>query len=240
MVKKKKISVISLFAIFLVSTFLISTNCLCAVEFDGVDIISETKLPEDLNLKVNKDCTEHSFFKQATAWSDGSFAICTSGITTDGVTRNTNCKFIDIYNTDGEFVKELTFETTSDIAIERTEKTLNIYLYSGIICYNLESNEFSYYTTPDYQAYNSGYVENLRKDKFTVGEWTYSYEKNFDGYVKLIRSNGNDKQILYEIKDGSDMVPMGSIVFSVVLFGLGCCFMYKRKNKRHIKVIDKE
>ena len=235
---KKVLLMIALFVICLLSFSFTSVNCKCVSEIGEVQVIEQCDLPKELNLKNSKDYTTHSFFKQATAWEDGSFAICTLGNTTDGVTKNTDLKFIDIYNTSGEFVEEISFETQSDIAIARTKNSINVFLYSEIINYNLETGQVSYYTTPEFEAYYSGYVEQLRKECFTVGEWTYSYEKCFEGYTKLIRDNGKNKQVLLEMQDTDDGFPIMSILFSITLFCVCVGAFVLRKRTRKVRHTD--
>lgn len=179
--------------------------------------LQESALPDNFNFTVNNTCSHHKYFKQATARQDGAFATCTVGVFIDDLRSNTNKKFIDIYDSDGEFIEELSFETTSDIAIELTEKTLNIYLYSELISYDLDSKDVSYFTTERYEAFNSGYVETLRQDKFTVGEWTYSYKSTILGHTKLMRSNGVEKQTLLETQ-GTKITEMKYVVVDIFFF----------------------
>lgn len=189
------------------------------VSEENIEVLQESVLPNDMNFIINNTCSHHNYFKQATARQDGTFAICTVGVFVDDLRSDTNKKFVDIYNSNGEFIEELSFETTSDIAIELTEKTLNIYLYSELISYDLDSKDVSYFTTERYEAFNSGYVETLRQDKFTVGEWTYSYKSTILGHTQLIRRNETEKQTLIEMK-GTKITDTKYVVVNILLWML--------------------
>ena len=233
MVKTKKSVIILIVAISLFLNFVININATYSNKYTKIKTLEVTELPDSFKFTISGICTKHVFFEQATARRDGCFAICTSGVVVDRIRSDTNKKFIDLYNSEKEFLLEITFETSSDIAIEFTDSTLNIYLYSGIICYNLDSKEVTYYITSDYEAYNSGLVDDLRKDEFTVGEWTYTYDNDFIGYSKLMRTNGTENQILIEMPGMNSSNNYGNIlclISSVLFSSFGIvCFWRKRK-----------
>lgn len=236
MVKIRKNVIISIVAISLVLNFLINTKAIYSNKYTKIETIEVTELPESFKFTISEVCTDHAFFEQATARRDGYYAICTSGVVVDRIRSDTNKKFIDLYNSENEFILEIAFEVSSDIAIEFTDSTLNIYLYSGIICYNVDSQEVVYYITPEYEAYNSGLVDDLRKEEFTVGEWTYTYDNNFIGYSKLMRTNGTEKQILVEMEGINSSDSYGNIVclISGILFSMfGIVWFLKNRTNQN-------
>ena len=238
--KKFKILIMVMLLFYCFSIFAWAIN----VSEVNNEVLQESVLPNDLNFAVSDTCSHHKFFRQATARQDGTFATCTVGVYVDNLRSDTNKKFIDIYNSNGEFIEELSFETSSDLAIELTEQTLNIYLYSERLCYDLESKKVSYYLTAHYEAYNSGYVETLRRDKFTVGEWTYSYKSTILGHTQLIRSNGSEKQTLLEMQ-GSKLTDAKYVVVDILFFVLFfvlikfVCKKYKRQQTNQENKIEK-
>ncbi|MBE6751918.1 MAG: hypothetical protein E7556_05255 [Ruminococcaceae bacterium] len=190
---------------------------------NNVNIVKESILPKNLKFSVQDNCSRHSIFQQVAACENGSFAIYTYGTMTDGVLSETNKKFIDIYDSNADFFKEITFETSSDVVIELTESTVNIYLYSEIICYDYKKQETKYFSTADYEAYNSGFVDSLRKNEFSKGDWEYNCKKSFLGYTKLSRTNGLDTQILFDATTDNTINANGIIpvISSVILLMIG-------------------
>ena len=234
MVKRQKTFTILIITMVLIGAFFsINVSAIKIDAINSVEILREEELPENFNFIVSDKCTHHNFFEQATAREDGSFATCTNGVVVDGVRSDTNKEFIDIYDADGKFIEELRFETSSAVAIELTQTTLNIFLYSEVICYDLRSKDVKYYITPEYEAYTSDYVQNLRKDKFTVGEWTYKYKGTIFGHTRLIRSNGTQKQILVEMEGTDNPNIVHAVVGGIIFATSGRIYIvYKCKKRR--------
>ena len=230
MVKKR---IVAIFLIYTIVFCSFSITC-AAINSTGINNTArESVLPENLKFLVEDKCSQHNVFQQAVACEEGSFAIYTYGVMSEGVLSETNKKFIDIYDSNANFLKEISFETSSDVAIEITESFVNIYLYSEVICYDYKKQETSYFLTEDYEVYNSGFVDSLRKDQFLEGEWEYYCEKSFLGYSKLSRTNGSDTQTLFDAT--TDNIINGdifiSVVFGIFLFITGLKIRQKNKTK---------
>jgi len=234
MIREKKL------LLFVVIFLLISMNYVSAFAFNVDDIqrLSEIDLPEDLNFTVNETCSEHAYFLQATANEGGCFAIYSLHVNpNDARDFDFDKVYIDIYNSDGTFSKELSFFTSQGLTVEVDENTINIYFYTSMLVYDLTTQELSHYDIPDGAAENSGKYKRLRSKEFTVGKWTYSCEKGAsDGYTKLIRSNGEQTQLLVEMPGtlalrGKYM--FGGISIGVVITAISLFFIIKRyKNTR--------
>lgn len=220
--------------ILLIMTFFsINVSVMGIDTIKNVEILYEDSLPVELNFKVKNECTHHNFFEHATARTDGTFATYTGGVVVNDVRVDTEKKFVDIYGANGEFINEISFETSSDVAIELTQTTLNMYMYSSVICYNLKTGNVNYYITPDYEAYNSGYAKSLQKNKFTVGEWTYFCKGgNLLGHTQLIRTNGDSTYKLIEMEGTKNPNIVHALIGSVIIASISVALFYiKRKNK---------
>ena len=208
-----------------------------ASETETIQRLSEIDLPEDLNFTVNETCSEHTYFLQATANEGGCFAIYSLHVNpNDARDFDFDKVYIDIYNSDGTFSKELSFFTSQGLTVEVDENTINIYFYTSMLVYDLTTQELSHYDIPDGAAENSGKYKRLRSKEFSVGKWTYSCEKGAsDGYTKLIRSNGEQTQLLVEMPGtlalrGKYM--FGGISIGVVMTVISLFFIVKRRRDK--------
>ena len=230
MIKIKK------FSLLLVCSFLfLSMNCLftCAAEIDEVPLLEEIDLPEDLNFSVNDTCTKHAYFEQAAANENGCFAVYSLHVNPDAPEDvDYTKKYIDIYNSDGTLLQEISFYTTYSLAFELKENTINIYFRLSALVYDLATQEIKCYAIPEglavngklYNADGEEYKQ-LRSKVFTAGGWTYSCKKGLYGYTELIRSNGEQEQVVVEML-GSDEVVFraipacieGAIIIAISIF----------------------
>lgn len=179
-----------------------STNHLLvfALEMDAIPIIEEIDLPQDLNFTVSNTCSRHAYFMQAAADETGCYLIYSRHINPDDYSDvDFEQVYIDIYNSDGGFLQELSFKTPLDCAVELKEGTVNIYFYTSVLTYDLATREVHHYAIPEGSAVNGDMYKQLRSPKFTAGNWEYSYKKGFNGYVKLLRSDGEQVQVLVEM-----------------------------------------
>ena len=104
MVKIRKNVIISIVAISLVLNFVINTKAIYSNKYTKIETIEVTELPESFKFTISEVCTDHAFFEQATARRDGYYAICTSGVVVDRIRSDTNKKFIDLYNSENEYI----------------------------------------------------------------------------------------------------------------------------------------
>lgn len=164
---------------------------------NSISLIKEIQLPEFINITTNTTCSGHRFFIQASACEDGSYLITTLQIDDENPSSKETFEkvFIDIYDSTGEFIEELSFTTTFDFAVEMTTTTVNIIFYDFVVSYNYATKECSCFEISD--ATNTFHA--LRKEKFVSGEWEYRCTKSpFMGYKTLTRNNGKCEQVLID------------------------------------------
>ena len=164
---------------------------------NDISLTKEIQLPENLNVTTKATCSGHQFFMQASACENGSYLITTLLIDDKkpSSTEMFEKAFIDIYDSTGEFVEELSFTTTFDFAVEMTATTVNIFFYDCVVVYNYTTKECSCFEITD--ATNT--IHKLRKEKFVSGEWEYCCTKSpFMGYKTLTRNNGKIEQVLID------------------------------------------
>ena len=167
---------------------------------ETVPIIEEVVLPHNLNFTVNDRCSGHTYFMQAAANATGQFLVYSRHINPDDYSDVDFKKvFIDIYSFDGVFLQELSLTTSSDLAVAFEGNTVMIYFYSSVLSYDLTTQECHYYITPEGMAINQGLYKQLRSEKFTAGRWSYRCKKSFGDFVELVRSDGDNEQVLVEM-----------------------------------------
>ena len=89
-----------------------------------------------------------------------------------------------------------------------------IYFYNSVLIVNLETNQVHYYAIPDSAGLNGNMYHLVEEKEFTAGNWTYRCKKGLTGYVKLLRSDGEQVQVLVE------MPGTGRFFLSAILPGM--------------------
>lgn len=188
--------------LFLVCFFIILfvTVSVQAKENSEIIIGEEIPLPKELEFHVNSSCTNHVYFMQATAFSDGSFAVYSrTGKRYHPSSTDFRNVYIDIYDQNGVFLQELSFNTDSSLSVKLTEKTVKIYFYTNVLVFNRETQKLKNYSVDRDAVINSGIFDSLKNEQFACGDWTYSCKKSLEGYTQLARSNENETQILVQM-----------------------------------------
>lgn len=215
-----------------ISLFLLSHNVICFASNPSQIIFEkEIALPEDLEFTESNVCSTHSYFEQAAANDSGQFLTYSHHVDFEK-TSNTDWEkvYIDIYNSDGTFFKELSFKTTLDFAVEFKEAFIIIYFYNYALVYNLNNSKLHNYTIPDGIAIDNGTYKELRNKNFTAGDWEYNCKKSFPGFVKLTRSNNEQTQVLIEMPSTYKTVSKIAIPGGIIgLFGMTFTFYYFKK-----------
>ena len=174
---------------------------------------------------------------QATAREDGCFAVYARQVDMDNRYGTDFEKvYIDLYDSDGDFLQEISFTTPFDLAVELTKETVNIYFYKSILVYNLETQELLNYSISDGAAVNGGVYKNLRKKEFVSGEWTYICKKTSGEYTELIRSNDDQLEVLVELSGSG--VSFWNVYFPGVAIAVtGILFkeLLKKRKKKMMK-----
>lgn len=163
------------------------------------ETIEETAPPEDLSFTVRKTQTITTYVDHAVARDDGMVAILSrKGIDENKKPMLRHC-FVALYHPDGTFDCELEFVTNHHVSMELTEDCLNFFLQNQfLIVFDLVTEEITYYSIS--MDREEGYeldAGKFRNKKFAVGEWTYSYKRNW-WYSRggLVRNNGQIEQSL--------------------------------------------
>ncbi len=216
MCHKKIFFVISIF--FIVWTTVSSVN---AFDVNGVPVISETEVPRNLNLVINKNYAKHSYLKQISANQMGEYALFFRNDKAEGDVKPFNYVYIQLFNSKCDFVQEISFFSKEDLTIQLTDETLNIYFCKIILVYKFDNQTFSAYSTEDWAALDSGIISELRKSTFTIGEWTYKYKRGYMGYTGVSRSNDLEEQVLF--KTDKETIDFYSVVLPGVSIGAVIC-----------------
>lgn len=204
-----------------------------ALEFGGIPVLQELELPDDLDFSVSDTCSDHMFFMQASAREDGYFLIYSRHTDLTGDSNDTFKRvYIDIYDSEGVFLQELSFVSPLDLAVEITEESVNMYFYSSVMVYDLETQELTCYAISDGAAVNGGLYQTLREDEFVCGDWQYRCIKSFDGYTQLVRSNNDQEQVLVKMPGTGNSffnTFFPGIIAGVLLLAVSVIFLINKK-----------
>lgn len=155
---------------------------------------------ESIGFSDTNTCSGHVYFEQYSVNQNQWFAVYYRYSETNG--ENTSVfgrAYIDIYNAAGALVKEISFDTTQEIAIEMVEDAVLVYFHTHVMAYTWEDNAICGYEMANYDSVREDIFSNLRRAEIIVGEWTYQSEKALHGYTSLTRNNGSTKQTLVEL-----------------------------------------
>lgn len=208
--------------------------CASKESIDGISVDYEIQVSADYNMLIQDECSEHTHFEQATAREDGWYAVYyLTAINNQSGDEGYSRIYVDIFDASGAFYKEISFNTSSYLAIQLTQSGLLVILYDELLVFDLEQNAISAYSIPSGYGRSSGLYSQLDDPKFQSGSWIYQCKKALHGYTKLTRADGTTKQILLDLP-GSGLNIWNSVVpaFTIGVFGclLGYCFRKKKKN----------
>lgn len=206
-------------------------------------VTEEIPINDDLNFEVSNTCSGHTQFEQISARDDGAFVVYSLFIPYE---KNANRediyvkKYIDIYNSDGEFVKELSFFSRSNYSVEYTYESLNLYNTYSSMVYNTETDELKVYLmkkedTGAYKTSNmiSSICNKNKRRRFNCGTWEYICSKNLRGQrVKISRINmeTNEKQTLVKMTGTNPQFVYTGIMIGVC--GVGALVLGNVSNKK--------
>ena len=208
------IVILSLFTLFFLNTIASAEN------YHGIPVENPRVLPKDSFAEVHDSCSGHAKILYANAREDGWF-ITTSFITSEESDIREGITFgIDIFDANGDFYKELVFSTSQSILTEITSEGVNVYFYDHVITYDIQSGVFVCNDFPGGFLYESDWVNDLTKRKFSAGEWDYSFSPivPWGNPTTLIRSNGQERQVLVSFSNPfQDICSVASPIMAVVL-----------------------
>jgi len=200
----------------------------------NIPVIEEIDVPANLDFEVHSIQGEYAYFMQATARTDGAFAVYGRHWGADG-NVDLEVVYIDLYDKDGNFLQELTFRTPFNIAVELTDTSVNIYFYASLLCYDLETQSLHNYSIPENFAENEGIYERLRAAEFSAGNWKYICKKSFDGYTALTRSNEQQTQTLVQMEGTGNS--FWNVFFPGLAIGtLGTIILVRSQKKKKTKI----
>lgn len=165
--------------------------------FHDVPLVGDYPISEVFAFGVTSTCSGHTSIHQATAREDGWFAVCS--LCSDASEQESDLfslHYVDIYDQNGDFQMELTYRTGLDNAIELTDSSLDIYFQTAIISYDFKTGSLTGYQIPPRATVENGLLLKLQKNRFTVGEWTYSLSGGWMEHFRLSRTNGETTQVL--------------------------------------------
>lgn len=142
---RKLIIFLSCFILSMLTVF----NTVKALEISGVPVISETEIPKALGLSINKTYSEHTYLKQASANETGEYALLFLNYESEGDIKPFTHHYIQLFDSKGVFIHELSLFSTESLAIELTAECLYVYFCKMILVFNLENQSFSAYSTED-------------------------------------------------------------------------------------------
>lgn len=181
-------------------------------------------------------CSGHVFFEQFAVNQNQWVAVYYRFSETDDFTGGSFGRaYIDIYDAEGAFFKEISFDTSQEIAIELTENAVRVFFQTHVMEYTWDNNEICGYHIADYDSLRGSIFSSLRKSEVTVGEWTYQAKKALHGYTKLVRKNGSSEQILLDLPGTKFTVQntvLPGLVIGAVVIAVSVANARKRARRR--------
>lgn len=232
----KKIILILLAALLTVSS---ASYSVFASEAEDVPLLEKIPLPDGLNFQVNDSCSEHAYFMQAAANDRGGFAVYSMHVNyKNGLDHDFEKAYIDIYNPDGSFSQEISFFTPFDFSFSLESSCVKMYFYDYVLLYDLDTRELTSYSTYAGLARTSDFYYELRKSRFSAGDWTYECKRGFNGYEKLIRTSNNERQIIVEMHGSGPLIRQVILPGGICgLVGFVACIIIFRKRKQMLLIL---
>ena len=229
------------FSVLVTAVLLILSASCISVFASGTEDLEEIELPAEMNFSVSDTSTEQAFYFQAAADEDGYVAVCFPHVDPDDYSNVDFGKaYIDIYGPDGVLLKEISFTDSGGRALEVKDGKVYVYLYDSVLIYDIKNQEAHYYAMPDVLAEKSG----LQQRTFTAGKWEYTCTRGVLGYVKLVRSDGEQEQVLVDRTDSNAIrikttvlpaIASGAIWFLIIPGGASLIVAFLLMKKRRQK-----
>ncbi len=189
------------------------------------------EIPEEFKIKISQECSGHTNFLQADANENGDFALLCYKENNDKENNDVfKKKYVDVYNSDGEFCFEFIFITSMQPAMRMDGNVVYLIFYSNILTFDIATKEINYYDIPGDELWEYTNCEIMQTEEFVVGDWNYKCKRNFLlDFVKLIRFNDNETELLIEMS-GAQIND-----FYGVFFGIAALLIIFIKRKLKIK-----
>lgn len=199
MIRFSKIIRYTIISLLLLFSFVMNSY---AIETTKISISKDIGISEELNFSIRKQCTGHSVFYDADANENGDYIILAAfeHISAQNEKEpNLHTYYIDIYNSNNEFLCELTFVKRFGADIAFNDRDVYIFFVDDVLIYNIDSGEASYHnvTIPGtWKKYDRQDIQS-----FTVGKWEYNCIEDGAGYRELSRTDGTEKEILVSLDE---------------------------------------
>ena len=186
-----KRSVVLTFGLLLLLALIVPVDAMD--DYQPLELGDEIPLPDNIAFEVHENCWEHDWFEQYHAREDGWLVILSLVANQNGgAEQGFNRVYIDIYDANGVFQKELSLNNLGpDIATVLTSTTVDIYTPNYYLSYNLVTEELTCHYTPKDYLRTSGIYKSVRSAKQQMGEWTYRSKGLPRMYSTLSRKNGD-------------------------------------------------
>lgn len=166
---------------------------------------------------------------------DGWFALVSRSASSDD--PKAVVVHIDVYNETGRFQKSLSYLTPAGgDDVELTDRAIQVYFYSEMLSFDLETDMLTAYAIPDNAVMDSGLHSELMKSTVEKNGCVYTAKKEFLGaYTKLVRSNGAEAQTLIELTgtgSGQLQIFLSFAQAAVLLFLIPWIVRYARNRKK--------
>lgn len=185
------------YILLLILIVLISVPCM-AVDYEFSYSYEISK--ESIGFSDANACTGHVYFEQFSVNQNQWVAVYYRYSETNEENAGAFSRvYIDLYNAEGSLEKEISFDTSEEIAIRLTENAVLIYFHTHVMAYTWEDNAICGYQIADYDSIRGDIFSDLQQAEVTVGEWTYRSKKALHGYTTLVRQNDNTVQHLVEL-----------------------------------------
>lgn len=207
-------------------------------ESDSVSICNQQIL-EDHELVVQDKCSGHSFFFHVKVRDDGWFVVFyRSANQNKAEDEYLSRVYIDLFNADGEFQKELSFVSYDDVVLDFTDSTIDIYFWDYMLSYELSTDTFRKCSIPDNYAKESGLYSEFIQKTIEADGWKYECGRNVLGYTSIRKTKGNVEKELLSLSGHvpgvsvsfTDIMPY--VVVSVLSIAVVITIMFRRIRKR--------
>lgn len=192
---------------------------------------------DDVVLSIHEECSGHPYFLQYLVREDGLFAVYYR--TSDHSSVNSGIytsAYVDIFNAEGEFIREIELVTRDAIVLNFSENILEIYLAEWLLSVDLDTWQVVPVKTTRYYAQENGLLSKFNQKKQTANGWQYSTKGRSMNYTSLVRESGETTEVLLSL---SGNIPgtnqsrfsfaMGGIAGGALILFLWSWF--KKKNK---------
>lgn len=180
-----------------------------ADEFNPLELGEEISMPSNIDFETHDTCWGHDWFSQYHARDDGWFVTLHRVANLHGGDeQGFDRVYVDIYNAEGVFQKELSLHNTdANIVAYITESTVEIYLPNCYLSYNLETEVVTCHYAPANYVQDSELYDLLWQSEQQTGEWTYKSKGSFKMCHTLAREKDGEVQTVLKLKGSSLAFP---------------------------------